>query len=77
MHLPDVRTVVIWCLGYAVSGILFGLFLVYGMGRLFGFSLGIPRTPMNVIRIAVAWFFWFVLLGGILPLLRGGRWGTG
>lgn len=56
---------------------MFGLFLVYGMERLFGLSLGIAKTPVNVIRIAAAFFFWFMLFVGVLPLLRGGRWGTG
>lgn len=40
MHLPDLRTVVISCLCYAAGGIVFGLFLVYGLERLFGLSLG-------------------------------------
>ncbi|MEW6048786.1 MAG: hypothetical protein AB1609_20305 [Bacillota bacterium] len=77
MHLPDLRTVLISCVVFAAGGIVFGLFLVYGMERLFGLSLGIAKTPINVIRIAVAFFFWFVLFVGVLPLLRGGRWGTG
>lgn len=77
MHLPDLKTVLVSCAVYAAGGILFGLFLVYGMERLFGLSLGIAKTPANVVRIAVAWFFLFVLMVGILPLLRGGRWGLG
>ncbi|MBC7340485.1 MAG: hypothetical protein H5U04_11675 [Firmicutes bacterium] len=56
---------------------MFGLFLVYGMERLLGLSLGIAKTRVNVIRIVVAFFFWFVFFAGVLPLLRGGRWGLG
>ncbi|MEW6107151.1 MAG: hypothetical protein AB1563_12465 [Bacillota bacterium] len=74
MDLPDLRTVLIGCVAFAAGGIVFGLFLVYGIERLFGLSLGIAKTPVNVIRTAAAFFFWFVL---VLPLLGRGRCGLG
>lgn len=57
VHLPDLRIVLISCVVFAAGGIVFGLFLVYGMERLFGLSLGIAKTPINVVRIAVAFLF--------------------